>query len=135
ESCLEVVSGEGSTRSFSLEGSAAELAPLRWLYFESATGATLVARWGDPKLVSPRYDLEAVRDSAATRAVVTATWGDVRDLAPPEPEALGVEGAIPSTGAEIDATRFRWRRRIPAGPTGLTALVLHAAALAHSRVL
>ncbi len=135
EADLDLVVEDGTNPPLELTGVEAELAPLPWLYFESPTGASLTARWGDPRLEAPRYDLEAMRDATARQPLAEAAWGDVRELAPAEAEPPATESALPGTGAAIDPGRFRWVRRIPPGPNGLTAIVLDVAVLAHSQDL
>ena len=100
------------------------------VYFES-TGAPLVARYGDPRLPAPRYDLAAARETIQLDAVPQATWGDARALTE-EAGTLGAPAAAAARGASIDRTGFRVVRDIPAGPSGLMSLELDAAALAHS---
>ena len=54
----------------------AVFAELPWIYFEG-DGAALVARYGDPALSAPHYDLEATRFSIHIENVPDATWGEV----------------------------------------------------------
>jgi hypothetical protein len=135
EADLDLVVEDGSNPPLELTGVYGELAPLPWLYFESSSGAALAARYGDPHLPAPRYDLEAVRPSLTSGSQVDARWGDVRALAPPEAESAPTDSAVPAVGASLDLNRFRWTRRVPPSPPGLTALVLDAAILSHSRDL
>ena len=109
----------------------AELAPMPWIYFESASGESLIARFGNPKLAAPQYDLEAMRKSVNAAAFADARWGEERDLSPAEPEPEPAGEALPATGAPLDAAAFAYRRTIPAGPSGLTAVALDAGVLAH----
>jgi uncharacterized protein DUF3999 len=132
EAELELVVDDGSNPPLDLAGINAVFAPLPFIYFESERGEALVARYGQPRLNAPRYDLEAVRDSVHTIAMASARWGEPRETTPTAavPEAV----VLHHTGAAIDTKTFRWMRTIPAGQPGLTALTLDAAVLAHSRI-
>jgi hypothetical protein len=133
EAELELVIDDGSNPPLGVSGVTAIFAPLPFIYFESERGDALVARYGNPRLLAPRYDLEAVRDSVHTIAMASARWGESRERAPTAtaaPEAV----ALHRTGAAIDPKTFRWTRTIPSGEPGLTALTLDAAVLAHSRI-
>lgn len=132
---LDLVVDDGSNPSLELLGVSAELAPLPWIFFESATGETLTARYGDPTLAAPRYDLEAMRSSVDTMQLVDAHWGESRDLGPPPTAEVPEGNGLPATGAPIEPSAFQYARALPAGPAGLTAVVLDAAVLAHSRGL
>ena len=127
---LDLVVDDGDNPRLDLLFVQAELAPQPWIYFESADGQTLTARFGDPKLTAPRYDLEAMRESVVAPAA-EALWGEVRGIQHVEEEPPTGDG-IPSTGATLDVAGFRYRRAIAAGVPGLTAVVLDAAVLAHS---
>ena len=100
------------------------------VYFE-ATGASVVARYGDHRLTAPRYDLAAARDAVQIENVPEAKWGEPHPLAP---EGMAPAVAPPSAakGATVDATRFAILREIPPGLPGLVSLEMDAAALAHS---
>jgi Protein of unknown function (DUF3999) len=126
---LELVVDDGDNPPLALTGVSAELAPLPWIYFESPDGAALTARYGDPELRAPRYDIESMRRYVSRRALEDAAWGPARDLAPEPPPGPAAE--MPSTGAPIDPAKFRYHRPIPASPAGLTSLLLDAAVLAH----
>ena len=132
---LDLVVDDGSNPPLELLGVSAELAPLPWIFFESATGETLTARFGDPTLTAPHYDVEAMRGAVANLQLADAHWGESRDLGPPPTPGVPEGDGLPATGAPIDAATFRYTRVVPAGPTGLTAVVLDAAALAHSQGL
>jgi hypothetical protein len=127
---LELTVDDGNNPPLPLSGVTAELAPLPWIYFEAAGDAPLTARFGDRDAAPPRYDLEALRDQVARAHTAAARWGAVRDLQPDERTA--VESPLPAYGAPVDAAKFRDRRAIPAGPRGLTALLLDAAVLSRS---
>ncbi len=132
---LDVVVDDGDNPPLDLTGVSVELAPLPWIYFESAAGEPLTARYGDPKLSAPRYDLEAMRAAVDSAAPVDARWGAPHDLVKSDAEPAPIESSLPAAGATIDASGFRYSRPIADGPPGLTALTLDAAVLAHSRNL
>jgi hypothetical protein len=129
---LELVVDDRDNPPLDLRGVRAELPPMPWLYFVSAEGATLTAKFGAPDLPGPRYDLEAARGTVDAETVATATWGERTSL--PEPPAAPRDGHadLATAGAPIERDAFRWVRDIPAGPAGLTAVRLDAAVLAHS---
>lgn len=135
ETELELVVVDGDNPPIELLAVDAELGPIPWIYFESRDGASLTARYGDPKLSAPRYDLEALRGSVARASAQSARWGDVRELAPPVEEPQPADGGLPAIGAQIDTAELTYRRTIAGGPLGLTALVLDAAVLAHGNEL
>lgn len=130
---LELEVGDGDNPPIDLLTIEAELAPLPWIYFESVDGASLTARFGEVKLDAPHYDLEAMRESAAAARAAEARWGEMRDASPPaEDQSDRVSDDAVGSGAAIDTGDFAYRRAIGEGPTGLTAVVLDAAVLAHS---
>ena len=126
---LDVVVEDGSNPPLALTGVQARLAPLPWIYFESADGQGLTARFGSAGAKAPRYDLEAVREGAGKAALAEARWGERRVGAE---ESASAAAPMPSAGAPIDATRFRHARRVPPAVPGLNALRLDAAVLAGS---
>ncbi len=128
---LELVVEDGSNPLLPLTQVFAELAPLPVLYFESEDGQPLVARYGNPSLAAPRYDLEAMRQLAGRTEVPRASWGEVRRAG--ETPAVPTESAVPSVAAPIDVDRFLYKRQLPASRQGLTTLLLDAGVLAHSR--
>jgi hypothetical protein len=132
---LNLVVEDGDNPPLDLLGVSADLAPLPWIYFESAGGGSLVARFGDPELGPAVYDLEAMRQSLATMQFADAQWGEPRDVHPPVTEPAQEGSPLPAVGAPLDTTAFRYARTLPAGPPGLTALTLDAAVLAHSQHL
>ena len=131
EAELDLIIDDGDNPPLAISGVMTELAHLPWIFFETDGKLPLVARYGHPKLERPRYDLEAARDGVDRVQPAAARWGEPRGGRPVEqiPTGLG----LPATGAAIDAGAFRFRRPIPGGRFGLTALRLDAAALAHSR--
>jgi hypothetical protein len=126
---LDLVVDDGDNPALLLEGAIAVFAELPWIYFESAPGP-IVARFGDPRLAAPRYDLEAIRDTLPT-APAKAAWRSepARTLAP-ETEGL----PMPDVGGELTVDGFEYLRDIPAGPAGLITVPLDAAVMAHSGI-
>lgn len=122
---------DGNSPPLDLRGVTAVFADLPWIYFES-DGSALVARYGEPTLAAPRYDIEAVRPTLRIDGVPDASWGEPRTLVPVE-SASTVSSPVPTTGASVDRSQFAYIRDIPPPPAnGLVALRLDAAALAHS---
>jgi hypothetical protein len=80
----------------------------------------------------PQYDLEALRDTVRRISAATATWGEPR-LTPDVVAAAPPAALYAAPGAPLDVKSFSFARSIPSG-TGLTAVRLDAAALAHSRL-
>lgn len=128
---LDLVVEDGDNPPLDLQGASAELEPLPWIYFESADGGALTARYGDPRAVAPRYDLEAIRESLGGRRPAAARWH-------PEPARAAksqeepAKPELPTVGAPLDPQRFRESRAIPDEQAGLTSLLLDAAVLAGS---
>lgn len=126
---LELVVENGNNPPLAISGIVARLAPLPWIYFESADGAPLTARFGNPKLAAPRYDLEASRKPAADSDPPRARWSGE-----PRPDAANASAEPPLAlpgGAPIDRDAFRYSRPIPQS-RGLTTLVLDADVLSRS---
>jgi hypothetical protein len=132
EAQIDLVIEDGNNPSLHLTGITAVFAYLPWVYFESADGNPLTARYGYPDLAGPRYDLEAARESAAKAETLEARWGEIR------PSGMVVESTtateMPVTGSSIDTAGFRYARDIVAGEPGLNTLPLDPAVLAHSRI-
>lgn len=134
EAEVELLVEDGDNPPLAIHEIAALLSPLPWIYFESADGTPLVARFGVPRGSAPpmpRYDLEAERGAVERGALVPteARWGERHDLAPSEPAPAGPAVGL---GAPIDLTGFRFTRAVPDGPVGLTALLLDAHVLAYA---
>lgn len=104
-----------------------ELEPQPWIYFESRDGAPLTALCLGPRAQAPRYDLAGQLERVARSGAHLAAWGPAAAAAAPPAEDLAV-----GPGAPLDTGGFRVRRSLPAGPKGLTALVLDAHVLAGS---
>jgi hypothetical protein len=125
---LDLVFDDGDNPPIDLQDVTAVFAELPWIYFESQPG-TLIARYGNTKALAPRYDLEAMRASIPSM-VSFARWGTERqtqsDSTPPPATPM------PSRGAALALSDFKYVRPLPAGPQGLTVVPLDAAAFAHS---
>jgi hypothetical protein len=130
EAELDLVINDGSNPPLDIESIDARFAELPWIYFESA-GGPILARYGNLAATPPAYDLEATRDSIDLRAVAEVSWGDARrtDAA----TMIESPAPLPAAGAPLDPGSFAFSRDIASGDAGLSALVLDAAALAHSR--
>jgi hypothetical protein len=127
---IDVMVDDNDNPALNLSSVTLEFRPQPWIYLESSGDAPLVARFGDPQLVSPRYDLEAIRQYIGRTDLKEARWAESRDLQPAE--SFAEAGIQPPVGAAIDPKAFHYSRKIPDTPGGLTALVLDAAVLAHS---
>jgi hypothetical protein len=127
---LELTIEDGSNPPLELKGVSAVFAQLPWIYFE-APREPVIARYGDRSARPPSYDLEAVRGSINLNAVHEANWGEPRAFV--AADAATGTAPMPLTGATLDPSLFRYARSIPAGASGLAALQLDAAVLAHSR--
>jgi hypothetical protein len=130
EADLDLVVDDESNSPLDLRGVTIVFGELPWIYLEAPAGP-LLARYGSRSAAAPRYDLEAVRDSVRIGDVADAAWGEPRRLEATEPAST--PAVMPETGAPLDAALFRYQRTLPAGPSGLAAVSLDAAALAHSR--
>jgi hypothetical protein len=127
---VELVVDDGSNPPLELTSVDAIFAELPWIYFEASGPGPFVARYGRADLPVPRYDLEAARDTVARLRPATAAFGPVRETTP---ATTGPDASrAVAIGASIDVGSFSVSRAIPAGPMGLQALVLDAAALAHA---
>jgi hypothetical protein len=126
---LELEVDDGDNPPLELTGVEAELAELPWIYLEVDEPRSIVARWGDPHLEAPRYDLESAREKAEQGAPPLAGWGSP---SPARPVALETPATLPETGPSIDTTAFRYERPLAEGPAGLVAVPLDPAVLAHS---
>ena len=128
EAQLELVVDDGNNPPLEVTSVTAIFATLPFVYFESASGSPLVARYGDDRLDAPQYDLEAVRDRVASTPLLEARWGAPREA----PQAVvATAEVLPTGGGAIDPTSFHYARTIPLGNPGLATLQLDAAALAH----
>lgn len=135
EAEVELVVEDGDNPPLPVREVALLFAPLPWVYFESPDGAPLVARFGAPRgeaPAPPRYDLEASRPVVERGALAPspARWGERREVAPSA--ASTTPGAPVPAGAALDTGGFRFERKVPDGPPGLTALLLDAHVLANA---
>jgi hypothetical protein len=125
---LDVLVEDGDNPPLDLRDVAAEFAELPWIYVDAP--GPLVARYGDAALSAPSYDLEAARDTLRIDALPAARWGT--PVVVQTPSAPAPIDAAALTGAPLDASSFRYSRGISGGTSGLVALPLDAAVLAHS---
>jgi hypothetical protein len=129
ESELQLLIDDGSNPPLEVKRISAVLAELPFIFFE-APGEALMARYGNPGLDAPHYDLEALRGSVDITGVAEAVWGEPRALV--ETAGRAAPSTVPEPGRALDPEGFQYRRNIPAA-AGLLALTLDAAVLAHSR--
>jgi hypothetical protein len=129
---LDLVVDDGSNPPLDLKAVRAIFREQPWIYFETANGNQLTARFGNAKSAAPRYDLEAVRGTLDQKNPTPATWGPVAPLSPADNSPEQVLGAFPVQGAALDQQGFAYTREIPTGKVGLTAVPLDPAVLAHS---
>jgi hypothetical protein len=127
---LDLVVDDGDNPPLDVRSITAEFAGLPWIYFEAPEGA-LVARYGNPSLLAPKYDLEAARATVHIENATEGSWGEPRARTATE-NAVGSVPPLPTVGAPVDAGMFQFIREIPAGDAGLIAVRLDVAALAHS---
>ena len=135
EAEAELVIEDAGNAALAVSSVTALVEGLPWIYFESADGGPLTARYGAPGLARPRYDLEAVRAAVSKPSAPrpsSARWGEAQAAAP---AAEAPAAAAVPAGAALDLKGFRATRPIPPGPAGLTALRLDAAVLAVSPTL
>ena len=131
EPLLDLVIDEGHNPPSEIRSMTAVFADLPWIYFESK-GDTVIARYGNPSLNAPRYDLEAVRPTLSITTAPEATWGEARLRA--EDENVSATGrSLPTMGSTLDAAMFRYVRPIPPGGAGLITVPLDAPVLAHTQ--
>lgn len=129
EAQLELAVDDGSNPPLDVIAATAIFATLPFVYFESREGDTLTARYGDPRAAPPHYDLEAERTRVPSLSLAEARWGASRDVASAAGDSTV---SLPTAGAPIDASTFRYTRNIPsAAGGGLVTLALDAAVLAH----
>ena len=126
---LDLVIDDGDNPPLALAGVTAVFGELPWIYFEAPPGV-ITARYGDPRLAAPRYDLEAVRDTMPT-SLPLAGWRDQ----PPVTLAPATEGLpMPQTGSALTIDGFEYLRVVAPGPAGLVTIPLDAGVMAHSGI-
>jgi hypothetical protein len=129
EAEIELTIDDSANPPLELRRVSVVLAQLPWIYFEAPQGP-VVARYGNPALGAPVFDLEALRDSVDLSTLREAKWGEARTVTPTN---TPLSTPLPEAGAALDATPFEFRRGISASSAGLVAVPLDAHALAHSR--
>jgi hypothetical protein len=107
------------------------LADLPWIYFEAPEGS-IVARYGDPRLARPSYDLEAVRDSIDLATLAEARWTGAATRLETAP-ATAPASSLPNAGPVLDPAVFKYLRPVQAPSSELVAVPLDAHVLAFSR--
>lgn len=126
---LDLVVDDGDNPPMALEAVTAIFAELPWIYFDPP-GGPITARYGDPRLAAPRYDLEAIRHNVPP-TIARAVWRpDPPRLLAPASEGL----PMPQTGSAVTLDAFEYVRDIPSGPAALIAIPLDAAIVAHSGI-
>jgi hypothetical protein len=131
EPLLDLVIDEGNNPPSEIRSITAVFAELPWIYFESNSDS-VTARYGNPSLKAPRYDLEAVRPTLSIADAKEAAWGEERLRVETE-KVSSVAPALPTIGSTVDPASFRYVRPIPSGEAGLVTIPMDAAVLAHSR--
>ncbi len=131
EPLLDLVIDEGNNPPTEIRSITAVFAELPWIYFESNADTTVIARYGNSTLQTPRYHLEAVRQTLSITTTTDAAWGEARPRAEAE-NLVAPAPALPTVGSTLDAHTFRYLRPIPSGAAGLVTVPLDAAVLAHS---
>jgi Protein of unknown function (DUF3999) len=128
---LELVVDDANNPPLVITAIEAKLAPLPWIWLESANGAPLTARYGDERLTAPSYDIEASRTSIARSNPPHARF----DVSQPAPSVTETTTIASFRGATLNRNDFRYARPIPAAPPGVTRLALDADVLARSRAV
>jgi Protein of unknown function (DUF3999) len=130
---LDLVIDDANNPPLALTEIVVRFAPQPWIYFEAPDGSPLVARYGNPRLDPPRYDIEASRRFLENAKPATATWARAEAQ---RAEAVDEKDAAATLqGAAVDRGTFNVVRPIPNAPAGLTVLLLDADVLARSREL
>jgi hypothetical protein len=129
EADLELTIQDGANPPLAVKQVSAVLAVLPWIYFEAPPGP-IVARFGNRTLAAPAYDLEAVRGSVDLGNVPEAKWGTLSTRAAPTQTPSGAP--LPTVGAVLDPSGFKFSRALESPAAGLVALRLDAHVLAHS---
>ncbi|HUP50102.1 MAG TPA: DUF3999 family protein [Thermoanaerobaculia bacterium] len=130
---LEVVIEDGSNPPLQITRAVLELAPQPWIFFEAPSAGAFTARYGDPSLRAPQYDLEAARSFVGRSRPATARWQPV--TASTAAVRAAASAPLPAVGAPIDRSEFAISRRIAPAPPGMSILPLDADVLARSREL
>jgi hypothetical protein len=130
ESELQLLIEDAGNPPLDVKRISAELAELPVIFFEHQD-RPLIARYGNPTLEAPSYDLEAMRASIDVTKVNEATWGEPRALV--ETGAPAAPASAPEPGSVLETGGFAHVREISGAPAGLVTLQLDASALANSR--
>ena len=130
EAQLDLEVDDGNNPALDLRGVSGEFVTLPWIYFEAPEGA-VTARYGNVTLPAPRYDLEAARAQIRIESVMDAMWGEPRPRTAEE-NAAAAATPLPTVGAPLDASQFKYVRTLASGPAGLLVVALDASTLAHS---
>jgi len=127
---LDLVIDDGNNAPLALVEVVARFAPQPWIYFEASNATSLTARYGDPRLKAPRYDIEASRRFLESAKPSIATWG--QSAAQTIAEVAEDDPAASLQGAAVDRGAFRVARPVPGAPAGLAVLLLDADVLARA---
>jgi len=128
---LDLEVDDGDNPPLDLRGVSAVFAELPWIYLDSPGGA-LTARYGNDGLTAPRYDIEAARSQIRIETIAEAKWGAPRARSAGDNAAAGPALPLPTRGAPLDTSLFKYVRDVPPGNDGLIAVPLDVAVLAHS---
>lgn len=126
---LDLVVDDGNNAPLALVEVVARFASQPWIYFEAPNAMPLTARYGDPRLKAPRYDIEASRRFLENAKPSIAIWGKTAEKTITE-KGEESDPAASLQGAAVDRGAFRVARPVPAAPAGLTVLLLDADVLA-----
>lgn len=131
---MELVVDNGANPPLPVSAIVVRFSAQPWIYFEVADTASITARYGNDRVPSPRYDLEAARPFVGRRPIAEARWSS-----PPKPSVLRArqEAAppLPARGPAVDRSSFRFSRPISSTTAGLVVLPLDVDVLARSRDL
>lgn len=130
---LDLVIDDGTNPPLPLTEVVARFEPQPWIYFESAGGSPISARYGSPKLGAPRYDLEAARQFVARTPIAIAKWSGAPKVLPPS-NVTESTPPMAAFGASVDPASFRISRPLQ-NARGLVVLPLDLDVLANSRSL
>jgi Protein of unknown function (DUF3999) len=128
---LDLVVDDGSNAPLALLEIVAWFGTQPWIYFESPNATPLTARYGNPQLKAPRYDIEASRRFLENATPAMARWGKAAATTVAETKE-GSDPAASLQGAAVDRGAFRVARPLPDAPAGLTVLLLDADVLARN---
>ncbi|HYH61956.1 MAG TPA: DUF3999 family protein, partial [Solirubrobacterales bacterium] len=130
---LDLVIEDANNPPLAITAAIARFAPQPSIYFEAPSTTPLTARYGNPRLAAPAYDLEASRRYLDRAATAVAKWEPTSQEITPSPSATDTVAAL--QGAPVDRGAFRVARPLPKAPAGLTVLLLDADVHARSREL